>query len=340
MLHALELAKRGLGTTWPNPSVGCVIVQGDVVVGRGFTQPAGRPHAETQALAMAGEKARGATVYVTLEPCAHHGKTPPCAEALIKAGVAKVVIAHTDPHPQVSGKGIAMLNEAGIIVEVGMCEAEAFRINQGFFYTQTKGRPLVTLKLATSLDGKIATHNGESRWITSEASRRYAHKLRAEYDAILVGSGTVREDTPTLTCRLPGLESRSPVRVMLDAQHSCDRTTIAGDAPLWWVGKDGEIPLHTDAHGHIPPEALCKALAEKGITRLLIEGGGKLAASFLRAKLVDRLIWFHAPLILGNDARAGVAEMDYAALAEAARFSVVASRALGEDRVIELDTLS
>src|SRR5262249_33263856 len=207
MRAALGLAARGIGRTWPNPSVGCVLVRedggSDCVVGRGWTQPGGRPHAETEALARAGEAARGATAYVTLEPCAHTGKTPPCADALIAAGIARAAVAVEDPDPRVSGRGLARLREAGVRVDLGVCAAEANELNAGFFLRVREGRPLVSLKLATSLDGRIATQSGESKWITGEAARRRAHLLRAQHDAIMVGTGTAKADDPELTSPLP-----------------------------------------------------------------------------------------------------------------------------------------
>jgi diaminohydroxyphosphoribosylaminopyrimidine deaminase / 5-amino-6-(5-phosphoribosylamino)uracil reductase len=217
MAAALSLAARNLGQVWPNPAVGCVVVDAaGRVVGRGFTQPGGRPHAETEALAMAGERARGGTAFVTLEPCAHHGKTPPCAEALIAAGIARCIAAIEDPDPRVSGRGLAMLRQAGIAVETGPLADQARTLNAGFLTRVTAGRPFVALKLATSLDGCIATRAGESRWITGEAARAFGHRLRATHDAIAVGSGTVLADDPELTCRLAGLEHRSPVRLVFD----------------------------------------------------------------------------------------------------------------------------
>ncbi len=216
MRTALALARRGLGAVWPNPAVGCVLVNGGRVIGRGWTQPGGRPHAETEALRRAGEAARGAIAYVSLEPCCHWGRTPPCADALIAAGVRRVVVALEDPDPRVAGAGIGRLRAAGLAVDTGLGAAEAAEINAGFLARLAFGRPLVTLKLATSLDGRIATGSGESRWITGPPARARAHSLRAEHDAIMVGTGTVLADDPQLTCRLPGLGHRSPVRVVLD----------------------------------------------------------------------------------------------------------------------------
>lgn len=321
MRAALGLARRGLGNVWPNPSVGCVIVNADGrVIGRGWTQPGGRPHAETEALAMAGEGARGATAYVTLEPCSHHGKTPPCAEALISAGIARVVVATEDTDPRVSGRGLEMLRQAGTAVTLGVCAEEARELNAGFFTKQRDGRPLVTLKLATTLDGRIATHSGESQWITGDAARQAGHLLRAENDVIMVGSGTVLADDPELTCRLPGLEDRSPVRVVVDGRMRLPLTSrlvvTANDIPTWLLtleGNDAErIAAYQDCGVDVvevaaAPDrtvdihAALAALAESGVTRVLVEGGAHLAAGLLRAGLVDRLVWFRAARMMGGD---------------------------------------
>ncbi len=216
MNAALALARRGLGRTWPNPAVGCVIVKDGRVVGRGWTQPGGRPHAETEALDRAGTLADGATLYTSLEPCSHHGKTPPCADAVINAGIARVVMAIEDSDPRVKGTGLARLRAAGVTVDIGIGAAEATEINAGFLMRLATGRPLVTLKLATTLDGKIAMASGESRWITGEPARRRAHLLRASHDAVMIGIGTAIADDPELTCRLPGMADRHPVRIVVD----------------------------------------------------------------------------------------------------------------------------
>jgi len=326
MAAALSLAQRGLGRTWPNPSVGCLLVRfsptggAGRVVGRGFTQPGGRPHAETQALAQAGALAKGATAYVTLEPCSHHGKTPPCAEALIEAGVARCVVAATDPDPRVSGRGLARLREAGIEVVEGVLQHEAEALNAGFFLRVMEGRPLVTLKLATSLDGRIATHSGESRWITGPAARAYGHWLRAEHDAILVGANTAIADDPELTCRLPGCEDRHPVRIVLDSHLRLPLThklvATARQVPLWLICAEGNerarlaafsgagvevIEVARDSQGGLSIDAVLSALGARGLTRLLVEGGGHVAAAFLRRDRVDCLVWFHAPMVIGGD---------------------------------------
>lgn len=320
MRAALGLARRGLGRVWPNPAVGCVLVNNGMVVGRGWTQPGGRPHAETEALARAGDAARGATAYVTLEPCSHHGKTPPCADALLAAGVVRAVVAVEDPDPRVSGSGIRRLIAAGLTVEVGLCGAEAAEVNAGFFLKVREGRPLVTLKTASTLDGRIATHGGESQWITGEAARRAGHLLRAKHDAIIVGSGTVLADNPDLTCRLPGLEANSPVRVIFDSHLRLPLTArlvaTARTVPTWLVALDNAdterrkvltdcgvdvLALPPDDSGNPDAEAALQELARRGLTRVLVEGGAHLSAALLRRGLVDRLAWFRAPKLIGGD---------------------------------------
>jgi diaminohydroxyphosphoribosylaminopyrimidine deaminase / 5-amino-6-(5-phosphoribosylamino)uracil reductase len=351
MRSALGLARRGLGAVWPNPAVGCIIVRDGRVVGRGWTQPGGRPHAETEALDRAGAAAAGATAYVTLEPCCQFParRTPPCSDALIAAGIQRVVVAIKDPFPQINGGGIAALRAAGIAVDVGLCEAEAAEINAGFFTRIKQGRPLVTLKLAGSLDGRIATSAGESRWITGQPARDYGHLLRAAYDAIVVGTGTALADDPELTCRLPGLGPRSPVRIVLDRKlcipFDAHVFETAREVPTWVVtaaGVDPEramrlreagveiIPIAAGDDG-IDLAAALTALGGRGLTRLLVEGGGRLAAALLRAALVDRLVWLHAPILLGGDAVSAVHALGLAALADAPHFARIASEPLGDD---------
>jgi diaminohydroxyphosphoribosylaminopyrimidine deaminase/5-amino-6-(5-phosphoribosylamino)uracil reductase len=354
MQAALALARRGLGRVWPNPAVGCVIARDGRVVGRGWTQPGGRPHAETEALVRAGAAAHGATAYVTLEPCCHWGRTPPCADALIIAGVRRVVVACEDPDPRVAGGGLARLRAAGLGVEIGLCAAEAAEINAGFFQRVRLGRPLVTLKLATSLDGRIATASGESRWITGEPARERAHLLRATHDAILAGTGTVIADDPQLTSRLPGLWQHSPVRVALDRQLRIPLTArLVAEAratPTWMVTLSSadparqqalrdagviviaaESPADTERAGLIDLTMALGLLGDRGITRLLVEGGGRLAAALLRAGLIDRLVWFHAPVLLGGDAVPAIAELGLDALAKAPAFERVSSEIVGDD---------
>ncbi|MEI6558986.1 MAG: bifunctional diaminohydroxyphosphoribosylaminopyrimidine deaminase/5-amino-6-(5-phosphoribosylamino)uracil reductase RibD [Rhodospirillaceae bacterium] len=350
MAAALALAGRGLGSVWPNPAVGCVIVRDGVVVGRGWTQPGGRPHAETEALARAGAAARGATAYVSLEPCSHHGKTPPCAGALIAAGLRRCIIACEDPDPRVSGEGIARLRAAGIETELGLMAAEARALNHGFFLRLEHQRPLVTLKLATSLDGRIATHTGVSQWITGATARAWSHGLRARHDAILIGIGTAQADDPELTCRLPGLGQRSPVRVVADSHLSLSLTARlvrdSRQASLWLACRDDADPVRARAFagcgvelltlsggppGTIGAAPLLAALAGRGITRVLVEGGSRLAGSLLRAGLVDRLEWFRAPLLIGGDGLPAVSGFGVDGLNQAARFECAGVRRAGDD---------
>lgn len=284
MAHALRLAARGLGNTWPNPAVGCVIVKDGLIVGRGWTQPGGRPHAEVRALEQAGDAARGATAYVTLEPCAHHGHTPPCAEALIAAQVARVVTALTDPDPRVSGKGHAMLRAAGIAATEGVLTLEATRLNAGFLKRVTQGLPFVTLKLAASLDGRTATQTGESRWITGPEARLDAHRLRADSDAVLVGAGTVRADDPELTVRLPPDET-PPV---------APRRIVLGEIPA-----GARVEPATSYRGELP--ALLDGLGRDGVVQLMVEGGAAVAGAFHREGLVDRYVLYLAPALFGGD---------------------------------------
>jgi diaminohydroxyphosphoribosylaminopyrimidine deaminase/5-amino-6-(5-phosphoribosylamino)uracil reductase len=342
MRAALALARRSLGRTWPNPAVGCVIVRDGHVVARGRTQDGGRPHAEADALAQAGDAARGATVYVTLEPCAHHGRTPPCAEALVRAGVGKVVSAVEDPDPRVKGQGHAMLRAAGIAVEVGEGAEEATYINEGFFLRVREGRPLVHLKLATSLDGQIATASGDSKWITGEAARAHAHHLRATHDGILVGAGTARADDPELTTRLPGLERYSPVRIVLDSKASLSPQSklarTARQTPVWLVCLDGADTRALEACGveilrvaAMDAGLALKALGARGLTRVMVEGGSEIAANLLAAGLVDRLSLYRAGLVLGGDSRSAVAGLGLDKVGSAPRFRLDSVCSIGPD---------
>ncbi|MCF4164476.1 bifunctional diaminohydroxyphosphoribosylaminopyrimidine deaminase/5-amino-6-(5-phosphoribosylamino)uracil reductase RibD [Zavarzinia compransoris] len=357
MTAALTLARRGLGAVAPNPAVGCVLVREGRVVGRGWTQAGGRPHAETEALARAGVAAKGATAYVTLEPCSHHGKTGPCADALVKAGVARVVIATIDPDPRVSGRGVAMLEAAGVRVDVGCLECEAQAVNAGFF-GRLDGRPTVTLKLATSLDGKIATRTGDSQWITGEVARARSHLLRAEHDAVMVGVGTAIADNPQLTCRLPGLSGRSPVRVVADGRLRLPLTHIlvrtARDVPTILFTNQGNpserrqayvkagvevIELTGDGLGRPDPAKAMKCLADRGITRVMVEGGGQLAASMVHADLVDRVYWFRGSCVIGEEGRPAVAALGLDKLAKAPTYALDAVERLGDD-LLEIYRLS
>lgn len=349
MDHALALGRRGLGNVWPNPAVGCVIVAKDRIVGRGWTQPGGRPHAETEALAMAAGAAQGATAYVTLEPCSHSGKTPPCAEALIAARVGRVVIAATDPDPRVNGQGIALLRRAGVAVTTGIRQAEALAANRGFSLRVTDRRPLVTLKLASSFDGRIATATGESRWITGPAARHLVHGLRLSHDAVLVGGGTARMDDPSLTVRGYG-PVRQPVRVVLSRGLNLDEDAqlarTAREAPVWLVHGPGADPdrigrwtglgatclaAGLGPDGRLDPREVLAALAEAGLTRVFCEGGGALAASLLARNLVDDLVGFTAGVALGAAAVPSLGSMVMETLADAPRFDLIACRDVGGD---------
>lgn len=350
---ALALARRGLGNTWPNPSVGCVIVQDSRVVGRAVTAPGGRPHAEPAALEMAGPRARGATVYVTLEPCCHHGRTPPCTDALIAAGVARVVVAARDPDNRVDGQGIARLRAAGIVVDDGVLAEEASEVLAGFHQRTTTGRPLVTLKLASTLDGRIATRGGESRWITGPAARRAAHAMRGRHDAILVGVGTVLADDPDLTCRLPGFRPTPIVRVVADSHLRTSLTarlvTSARDTPTWMLIRHGTDSARrhafadlgirlievAGAEAGVDLRAGLMALGTAGVTRLLVEGGAQVAAALLRSGLVDRIAWFHAPAVMGGDAWPAVQAFGINRLDAMPRFVRQRATPLGEDMLTE-----
>lgn len=325
MKLALGLARRGLGRTAPNPAVGAVLVAPDgTIIGRGWTQPGGRPHAETVALAQAGDAARGSTLYVTLEPCSHFGKTPPCADAVIAAGVTRVIAATGDPDERVAGRGFARLRDAGISVETGVMEAEARRLNAGHVARVTLGRPLVTLKLAQSEDGKVALPGGKPVAITGEASRARVHLMRAESDAILVGIGTVLADDPELTCRLPGMEDRSPIRIVLDAglRTPLGAKLVRGAREVsTWVFAAVDAPADQEralrdagvevlrverGEGGLRLDQALQLLGARGITRLMVEGGPMAAKALLAAGLVDEAVMLIAPRMLGADAVDGL----------------------------------
>ena len=321
MRAALALAQRGVGLSTPNPSVGCIILKGGIVIGRGWTQPGGRPHAEAMALAQAGEAARGATAYVTLEPCAHTSpRGPACADALIDAAIAKVVVAMTDPDPRTAGNGLERLRAAGVEVVTGLCQAEAEAVNPGFLTRHQLDRPAVTLKLATSLDGMMALADGRSQWITGEQARADSQMLRARHDAILIGRGTLEADDPALTVRLPGLEGRAPRPVVLSASLSSlpAGSKLATDPrALLWPGT---------------PAGLLAHLRDEGALQVMLEGGPRLAADFLAADLVDRIYWYRAPILLGAGRGLPVALADDLAAAHG-RWWLRDSRTLGADRL-------
>lgn len=354
MAAALRLARRGLGQTWPNPAVGCLIVAGEGdearIVASGWTRPGGRPHAETEALREAGEGARGATLYVTLEPCSHHGQTGPCAEAIIAAGISRVVSALHDPDVRVAGKGHAMLRQAGIEVTEGVGEREALSVNIGHVMRVTRGRPFVQIKLAHSRDGFIARAGRRTVAITGEIARGWVHRMRAEADAIMIGAGTLAADNPLLTCRLPGAAGRSPVRVVLDGAQGVDpeaqlfRDTVA--APSWLVtteaaaaaraqalhGSGAEIiPVPADGRGRPELSAALAALARRGITRLMVEGGAGTAAALLAGGLADEVILIEGPLEIGEGGLKAFVEAGPELIRDLPDFVLAEEFALGED---------
>jgi len=352
MQLALTLGRRGQGRTWPNPAVGAVVVNDGIIVGRGWTQPGGRPHAEPVALAQAGEAARGATLYVTLEPCSHVGKSPPCTDAVIAAGIKRVVSAIEDPNPEVAGQGHARLRAAGIMVDVGLCALEAARDHAGHFARVRDHRPHVMLKLAVSRDDKIAGAERKQVTITGEAAKARMHLLRAQSDAILVGIGTVLADDPLLTCRLPGMEARSPVRVVLDRalrmQGNSRLVRSARATPLWVMTSDlAEAPaatmlgaagaevirLETTAmpRSGLDLQAVLHALAEKGITRLLVEGGARVASAFVSAGLVDEFWLLRGPDNIGGDGVAALEGLPLTSLTQSPGLRIRASENLDQD---------
>ncbi len=353
MRAAISLARRGLGQTAPNPAVGCVIVKNGLVVGRGFTAPSGRPHAEVRALAMAGAQARGATAYVTLEPCCFAGKSGACTEALRSAGIARLVVGATDPHPRVNGGGLAKLRAEGIEVTENILREACEELIAGFALTVREQRPLVTLKLASSLDGKIATGKGESQWITGPEARRAGHALRGRHDAVLVGVGTVLADDPALTCRIAGFRAAPLVRIVIDSHLRTpllsQLVSTAAHDPLWILHRNGADKLRIKAlEGagvkliELPAVAAgvdlvagMRALAGQGLTRVLAEGGGTIAAGLLRAGLVDRLAWFHAPCVIGADGWPAAQAFGIATLDQMPRFALLAQHRMGTDLLTE-----
>ncbi len=354
MRLALQLAARAAGRTSPNPLVGAVIVKDNQIVGQGYHKKAGTPHAEIHALREAGEKARGAVLYVTLEPCSHFGRTPPCSEAVINAGISEVFVAMEDPNPLVAGRGIKQMVNAGVRVHVGLLEQEARRANEVFIKYITTGKPFILLKTAMTVDGRIATRTGHSKWVTAEPAREMVHRLRNRYDAILVGVNTVLADNPALTCRLAG-GGRDPVRIILDSRARIpadsrvltqdsdaptfvavtDKASIAGIKSLASVGAK-LVRTAADGQGRVDLHDLITKLGEMEITGLLVEGGAEVAASFLEARLVDKVLTFIAPKIVGGKEApgpiggAGADTMD-----RAVRLESVNSGCIGEDFFIE-----
>jgi diaminohydroxyphosphoribosylaminopyrimidine deaminase/5-amino-6-(5-phosphoribosylamino)uracil reductase len=345
MAHALRLAERGLYTTHPNPRVGCVIAHGEQVVGAGYHIRAGEPHAEVHALREAGDKARGATAYVTLEPCAHHGRTPPCADALIAAGVSRVVIAAEDPFPQVAGRGIGKLRDAGITVDGGLMREAARELNIGFFSRIERGRPWVRVKLAMSLDGRTALANGESKWITGEAARADVQRWRARSSAILTGSGTVLADNPQLTVRLPDGESFTPPwRVVLDnrLQTPPGHHVLDGAMPTLVLHNEQyaphdarfqavELAVVEEKGGAMDLHAVMDLLARRHISEVHVEAGPSLCGSLFAAGLVDELLLYVAPVLLGDNARPLLGLPSLTDMAARWKLHTIDRRVLGED---------
>ena len=348
MRLALSLGRRQLGRTWPNPSVGCVLVKNGRIAGRGTTGPGGRPHAETEALRNAGEAAKGSTAYVTLEPCAHTGETPPCARSLAEAGISRAVIAVRDPDPRVSGKGIEILKSAGIEVASGVLEAEARWSHRGFFSRIEKGLPSVTLKLAMSFDGKIAAETGDSKWITQEDARRRVHLLRACHDAVMVGHGTAAADDPNLAPRGIG-PVKPPVRIIIDSrlETSCDSRLgrTARNEPVWlchgpdavqsavadWRSRNAETILCRPDRGMVDLNDALGNLAGRGLTRIFCEGGSALAASLIGEDLVDELVGFSAGAVLGAEGIPSVGGMKLSRVSEARRYHLRSAETVGAD---------
>lgn len=325
MARALRLARRADFRTSPNPMVGCVVVADGEAVGEGFHERAGAAHAEVIALRGAGERARGATAYVTLEPCSHHGRTPPCTDALLAAGVSRVVVAILDPDPRVSGRGVRVLREGGVRVEIGAGAEEAAELNRAYLQHRMTGRPLVSAKFACSLDGRIATRTGESKWITGEDARRHAHRLRHEHDAVLVGVGTVLADDPLLSARFP--EARQPLKVVLDRHR---RTPATARVRL------GPAPLLLDSGDDLP--GLLRRLGERGVLSLLVEGGARVLGSFFDAGLVDRVYAYLNPSVIGGGAApAAVAGLGAGTLDGRTRLDRVVTERLGDDILVTGD---
>lgn len=352
--HAIRMAHRGLGRTWPNPSVGCVLVKNDQVLAATRTADTGRPHAEAQAIALAGDAARGATAYVTLEPCAHHGKTPPCAEALIAAGVARVVIACVDLDPRVSGKGIAMLRAANIAVET-ISLPEAAQLHHGFFRRIQHGVPHVAMKLATSLDGRMTDANGNSQWITGATARTHGNGLRGRYDCVLTGIGTVLADDPLYTVRAPHVPNPHLARVVCDRNLRLPLTSklvrTANQQPLWVIThaeaiekaashatelREAGVKFLVVEDATLAPQTILKTLAAEGITAALIEAGPALSTAFLAANAVETLHWYRAPILLGNAGKSAIDGL-HSSLAEVARHKIVESRRLGDDHYEKIE---
>ena len=359
MLAALELAKRGLGNAWPNPSVGCILVKNftkknkSEIIGRGWTQPGGRPHAEIVALKQANYKTLNTIAFVTLEPCCHIGKTSPCIKEIIRSGISKVVVACRDPDPRVSGRGLLQLKNAGIEVVYGVCKKEAEKLNEGFFKKIKIGRPMITVKVATTIDGCIATRSGDSKWITGDLSRQQGHLLRAKHDAVLVGVGTVIKDDPSLTCRLPGMKRFSPIRIIIDTALrtplSSQLVRTSRSYPTWIFTNKIETSsrvkvfrkngvhvislANQKTKNKVPLKTVMKKLAQEGITRVLVEGGSKVITSFMREQLVDHLVLFRSTKIIGSNGLTVAGNLKIERLLNAISFNRTSIRESGEDVV-------
>lgn len=350
MRRALTLARRGAGKTSPNPAVGCVIVRNGLIVGEGWHRKAGTPHAEVLALRQAGDQARGSTVYVTLEPCSHHGRTPPCAEALIAAGVKRVVAAMVDPNPRVSGRGLALLEGTGIQTCVGLLEQECRQLNEAFIKQVTTGRPFVLLKMATTLDGWTATESGDSRWITGEPSRKLVHRLRSRLDAVMVGIGTALADDPQLTCR--HVVGANPLRIIVDSRLSLPLdsqlcrsaaqvptlvATITADADksAALAAQQVRVMLCRERDGQVDLDDLMRQLGEMGVQSILLEGGAALAGAALAAGLIDKVALFYAPKLLGGTGTPLLAGPPPGRMHESLTLHRLSVRRSGDDILIE-----
>ena len=351
MRRTLELAAKALGRTSPNPVVGAVIVRNGRIIGEGFHRRAGLPHAEREALRRITETARGATIYVNLEPCSHYGRTPPCADALIEAGIKRVVVGMVDPNPMVQGRGLRRLRRAGIAVATGVLREECERLNEDFACFIRTGRPFVTLKLAASLDGRIAAASGDSQWISGEQSRRVVHELRNRVDAILVGAETVRNDDPRLTCRMRG--GRDPLRVVLDGrlsimpsarvctQPSTAPTLIAtsedhgrGEKQAQLEAQGVQVVCLPGKNGQVPLRPLLVELGRRGHKSVLIEGGGRIAAAALREGVVDKVLFFYAPLLLGGEGRAMIGPLGIDRVAAGQKLHTITVERIGKDILV------
>ncbi|ATB32490.1 bifunctional diaminohydroxyphosphoribosylaminopyrimidine deaminase/5-amino-6-(5-phosphoribosylamino)uracil reductase RibD [Melittangium boletus] len=352
MRLALEEAAKGLGRTSPNPAVGVVLVKSGRIIARGYHRRAGTAHAEVVALESAGSKARGADLYTTLEPCDHYGRTPPCSQAILDAGVRRVISASSDPNPKVNGKGISRLRRAGVEVLTGVLVEEADRLNRPFFKAMTTGLPYVSLKAAVTLDGKLATATGDSRWVTGEQARAWVHRLRDQVDVILVGANTARRDNPQLTTRLPGGEGKDPVRVVVDSrlrlpatltvftQRSPARTVVAtledpaGRKAKRFLAAGVDVWQLPEKKDQVDLEALMRRLAKEGLNHVLVEGGAEMYGSFLREELADELLLFVAPKLIGGEGLSWSGSLGVKQMARALTVSALSYEQVGEDLLL------